>query len=169
MDAERNTGFKWGDWNTTDKAGEWASLNAVPRGSPGFKAELEDVTEVRAELKDAIEPKFKTVAKAWTLKVLTRKKVKPGVSIQQLERNWSRFGFFLPAKAQEKYFRPSLNEQIADCHEKLTNAPTRSRRARVIAWHTTLAFLIALDSLRVAIYRRLADELNWIVCKLPKL
>ena len=74
----------------------------------------------------------------------------------------------LPAHAREKYFRPSLSDQVADCHEKLTNAKTRFGRGRVIVWHTALAFLTALDSLRMTIQRRLTNELNWIAGKLSK-
>ena len=91
-----------------------------------------------------------------------------GASIPQLEQYWTRFGIIVPPYAREKYFRPSLNEQLFDCHEELGNTPTRSGRFRVIAWRTTLAFLTALDSLRLSILRRLANELNWIAGKLSK-
>ena len=50
----------------------------------------------------------------------------------------------------------------------MANAPDQSGKDRIIARYKKLALLAALDSLRMVIKRRLANELAWVVGKLSK-
>ena len=87
---------------------------------------------------------------------------------QQLEQHWSRFEISSRHTPGRNTSGPPSAISSTNCLEELADTRTRFKQDRVVAKYTDRVLLIALDSLRMAIYRRLADELNWFAYKLPK-